>query len=145
MAQCTLYSGRSVLVTINNRRITGLSDDNDAVVVEPNEDIAEIKEGMSGAAQINLKGSKLVTIKMKVFATSPDHKFLQGIARDLKNGICHGLEGSVVDTSSGEGGTSDEGTIIKEPSKTYGKGADGVREWEFAFANWDDSGVDFDE
>lgn len=136
MARSICNAGKNSVLVINGRRILGFNDADDAITIEYSEDAADVIEGMNGAAQINLSGSNMVEIGIKLLVSHPDHAWLNKIDSNLRDAICVPLDISFTDVATGEGGTSDAGTIITSATISTGKSADGEREWTLKAANW---------
>lgn len=131
----TLYSFKNVTLTIDNRKVIGFWEGDDAITVERDTDLGTPKVGADGASVVSVTADQSAKLTIKLMPNSAMNQYLEQRVKIMRAGGQAVLAIALRDTSNGEGGGCTAAVIIKEPSKSYGAEADG-REWVFFCSCW---------
>lgn len=137
MAKSSTYSAKNVAATIDGQRVQGLFDGDDAIAVEPSEDIGTGMVGADGSSIFSHRAGMPHTITLRLQHTSPSHRLLhQKWAMQRAEGMrVSGFPFTVQDVDSGEGGVADDCYIQSAPSDQKGVAAV-AREWVLWTGNY---------
>lgn len=137
MVKSSTYSPKNVATTIDGQEVVGLWDGDDAVSVEPLEEVGTMMIGADGSSIFSQSANEGATITLRLQHTSPTHRLLhQKLARQRAKGIrLVGFPVSIIDTDSGEGGSTDQAFIQTQPTDQKGDAA-AVREWVLVTGSW---------
>jgi len=130
MARSSSYSAKNVTAMVDGQRVQGFWDGDDAVVVEPTEDIGTMLVGADGDSIFSQRAGNPHTITLRLQHTSPTHRLLQQKwAVQRAPGIrVTPFPFTHMDVDSGEGGAANECFIMTVPSDQKGRNAV-MREW----------------
>lgn len=131
------YSMKNVAITVDGQAVIGVWDDDNAVQIEPVEDVGSLTVGADGSSIFSQSANEAATITLRLQHTSPTHRLLhERWARQRARGIrVVGFPVTVMDVDSGEGGSTDQAFIMTGPSDGKGKTAT-VREWVLVTGQW---------
>lgn len=131
------YSAKNVATTVDGQAVLGLWDGDDAVTIEPVEDVGALMVGADGSSIFSQSANESATITLRLQHTSPTHRLLhQKLARQRARGVrVAGFPVAVIDVDSGEGGSTDQAFIMTQPTDSKGVAA-AVREWVLVTGNW---------
>lgn len=141
-APLTLYSYKNVVVTIDGRRVIGVWEGDDAVVVERPTDLGTALTGADGASVVSISADQTATVTLKLQANSAMNSYLEQRVKAMRMGSTRLLAIGIVDTGTGEGGGCSSAVITKEPSKSYGAMAT-EREWVLFCNCWQEHDVNY--
>jgi hypothetical protein len=141
-APLTLYSYRNVVVTIDGRRVVGVWEGDDAVVVERPTDLGTALTGADGASVVSISADQTATITLKLQPNSAMNSYLEQRVKGMRMGSPRLLAIGIVDTGTGEGGGCSSAVITKEPSKSYGAMAT-EREWVIWCNCWQENDMSY--
>lgn len=131
------YSHKNVTATIDGQRVQGFWDGDDAIVVEPVEDIGTLMVGADGSGLFSQRAGRPHTITMRLQHTSPAHRLLhqKWRAQQAVGVRVRSFRVTVMDVDSNEGGVASECWIQSAPSDSKGVNAV-AREWVVVTADW---------
>lgn len=129
------YSMLNVTATLDGRRIIGLADGDDAIVVSPGVDMGTLLVGADGTWLFSQTADESATIVIKVKPNSPTHKQLTEKALAQKAGRIVGFPFDLVDGANNEGGNAPECYVQKLPDDSKGTNAV-AREWTLVTGKW---------
>lgn len=133
----SFYSFQNVVAMVDDLRVIGSWDGDDAISITPIEDVGALLGGADGSSIFSQYAGEGVTISIKVQHMSPtDIQFEQIYRRQKDARGAQGVPLSVTDVRSGEGGSTDQAFIQSRPTVDYGKNAT-VRDWTFVVGAWD--------
>lgn len=138
----TLYNFQNVVVTINDRRVIGFWEGDDAVVVERNTDLGTPLTGADGASVVSITADQSATVTLKLQPNSAMNDYLAELVKRMRMGSQALIRISVLDTSTGEGGGCSSAVITREPSKNYGSNAS-EREWAIFCNCWQENDITY--
>ncbi len=136
MANSSVYSSLHVQATLNGLSVQGLWDGDDAISIAPGVDRGTLLVGAQGDGLFSIHADRSATISIKLQHTSPTHRLLTqlDIAQQAGQGVI-GFPFDLIDTASGEGGSSDRVFIRQAPTVAHGKAA-AMREWVLVAPVW---------
>lgn len=137
-----VYSFNDVAVYVDNVLVEGFWEGDDAVIVEPNSDIATAIVGADGKALISVSADRAASITLKLQPNSEMHKRLLRKFDELRSGQFLPFSMSVTDTRNGEGGSSVECVAMTKPSDQFGVQAS-VREWKIFAGCWEPNKLNY--
>lgn len=129
------YSMLNVTPTLDGRKVIGLGDGDDAIVVSPGVDQGTMLVGADGTWLFSQTADKSATIVIKLKPNSPTHRQLTEKLMAQRAGRIVGFPFDLVDGASGEGGNAPECYIQKAPDDSKGTNAV-VREWTLVTGEW---------
>lgn len=139
------FSIENVDVVINDHRVTGWSDDGDALAM-PDVELASVVRGADGQMTSSSTGEKGGPVTLKLLPNSNTTKFLNQIVTSILNGGSVEINGFVKDNLNGIYVELSRGVIMTAPlGQTMGKGETANREFiiEFEKVIPDYSGASF--
>ena len=124
------YSFLNVKATIDGQSVIGFWEGDDAVVVEPTEDVGTGVVGADGAAVFSQRAGNPHTITFRLMPQSPAHKLLhEKWALQRTPGMrTSSFAVTINDVDANEGGTALQCFIMTAPSDEKGV-ATSAREW----------------
>lgn len=135
MAKSSTYSHKSVTLMIDGQLVVGVWEGDDAIEVAPGADVGSLLVGADGSSIFSQSADESATITIRLQHTSPAHRLLmQKRARQMA-GRPVGFPVSLVDTISGEGGSTDQAFISQAPNDSKGVNAV-AREWVLITGQW---------
>lgn len=135
MAKSSAYSQLNVTCMLDGVRVLGFWDGDDAIVVEPNTDVGQMLVGADGSSIFSQSADESAKITLRLQHTSPAHRNLMQKWQRQRAAALDGFPFSVLDTRSGEGGSTDQAFIMTAPLDQKGKNA-AVRVWVLACGSW---------
>lgn len=138
----TTFSFATVSLLINGERAEGLWEGDDPIMLEPTKDDGTAFVGVDGHAIVSRPVDKSVQITLKCLPTGAAHQLLSNLHKSMSENLVGNFSISLTDTSTGEGGSSVEATIVKRPSLQYGESAN-AREWVIFANNWERNEVEY--
>lgn len=131
----TVYSAKNVVAMLDGLRVFGLWDGDDAIAVAPLADKGQMMVGAQGESIFSQSANRGVTITLRLMHTGPTHARLIQLMLLQEQGVGNGFSFAVMDTRSGEGGTTDQAFIQSAPGDQKGVNA-AVREWVLVSGDW---------
>lgn len=137
MAKSSSYSMKNVTAMLDGQRVQGLFDGDDAISVEPVEDLGTLLVGADGDSLFSHRAGTPHTITIRLQHTSPTHRLLHqkwAMQRATGNRVT-AFPFTVNDVDSGEGGAADQCFVQSAPSDQKGVNA-ASREWVLVTGEW---------
>lgn len=138
MATSSAYSFTNIAATVDGQQVQGLWDGDDVLTVAPGAETAGTGTiGADGSGIFSVSADRSAKITIKLMHTSPTHRLLtQKFKRQQALGsAAAGFPFSVIDASSGEGGSADRCFVLNSPTDSKNKTAT-VRQWVLWTADW---------
>ena len=129
------YSYLNVSATLDGRRVIGLMDGDDAIVVSPGVDVGTMLVGADGTSLFSQTADKSAMVVIKLKPNSPTHRQLTEKRMAQRAGRIVGFPFDFIDGGSGEGGVGAEFYVQKAPDDSKGTNAVG-REWTIVTGEW---------
>ena len=127
------FAIENVDVVINDHRVTGWSEDGDALTM-PDVELANVKRGAEGLMTSTSTGNKGGPVILKLLPNSNSVKFFNNIITSQLNGGSVELNGFVRDAGNGLYVELARGVIMQAPlGQTMGKGETANREFTIEF------------
>jgi hypothetical protein len=137
-AQLTIHSFKNIVLTLDGRRVTGLWEGDDAVVVERDTELGTPLTGADGSSVVSVTADESARLTIKLMPNSPMNQYLQQRSKAVRMGSLKLIAVGLVDTTTGEGGGCSAAVIIQEPSKSFGAAAT-EREWVLFCNCWQEN------
>ena len=129
------YSHKLVTAVLDGVRVIGFWDGDDAVVVEQTSDTGQLLVGADGSSIFSQSADESAKITLRLQHTSATHRNLMQKWARQRATVLDGFSFSVMDTGSGEGGSTDQAFIMSAPVDQKGKNAN-VRVWVLTCGSW---------
>lgn len=125
------YSFKSIICMVGGVQAFGFGDGDDAILIDPIEDVASMMQGCDGWATISKNAATGVKITLKLLDTSPFNGILQATLTSMDAlGQIIPIPIFLKDLNGLDLLQVDQAVISKRPSAPYGKNAN-IRQWEF--------------
>ena len=135
MAKSSAYSHKLVTAVLDGVRVQGLWEGDDAITVEPGVDVGSLMVGADGSSIFSQSANESATITLNLQHTSPTHRNLHQKWARQRSGVLVGFPFSVIDTTCGEGGSTDQAFVMTAPTDSKGVNAV-VRTWVIICGQW---------
>lgn len=122
------YSMLNVTATLDGRRIIGLADGDDAILVAQGSDVGTGLIGADGTGLFSQTADRSAMITIKLKPNSPTHKQLTEKLNAQRAGRLVPFPFDLIDGTSQEGGNAPECFVQKAPDDSKGTNAV-AREW----------------
>lgn len=129
------YSMLNVTPTLDGRKVIGLGDGDDAIVVAQGADVGTGLVGADGTWLFSQTADKSASITIKLKPNSPTHKQLTEKLNAQRAGRIVPFPFDIVDGANNEGGNAPECFVQKAPDDSKGTNAV-VREWVLWTGEW---------
>ena len=135
MAQVASYTMLNVTATLDGLRVSGLFDGDDAITITPNADIGSLLVGADGSSVFSQSADRGAQIVMRLQPNSPTHRQLIQRWKAQRSGLIRGMPFDLIDSDSGEGGSTDKCFIFAAPEVQKGFNAT-ERAWTLVTGDW---------
>lgn len=129
------YSMLNVTSTLDGRRIIGLADGDDAIVVAQGSDVGTGLVGADGTWLFSQTADKSASITIKLKPNSPTHKQLTEKLNAQRAGRLVAFPFDLIDAGNNEGGNAPDCFVQKAPDDSKGTNAV-AREWVLWTGEW---------
>ena len=145
MADCpplSIYDPKSVVLTIDGRRVVGLWEGEDAIMVERPDDLGTTTTGADGASVVSITASQTANLTIRLMPNSAMNAYLKQRAKLMRAGSQRVMPVELRNTITGEGGGCTSAIITKEPSQSFGA-TETSREWVIFCNCWQENDVTY--
>lgn len=138
----SIYDAKSIVLTIDGRRVIGLWEGEDAVMVERPDDLGTPTTGADGASVVSITASQTANLTIRLMPNSAMNAYLQQRVKLMRAGSTRVMPVELRNTITGEGGGCTSAIIVKEPSQSFGA-SETSREWVIFCSCWNQNDITY--
>lgn len=133
-----VYTFANVSLSLDGRLVTGVGEGDDAIVIEPTQELGKPMEGADGSSLVSISASRAATLTLKLLPTSPFNAYLRQKANRMRDGAISGVTFPVGFScmSLGVAGGAVDAVVIKEPDTSRGASVK-ENEWKIFLPVWE--------